>query len=1357
MLTQTSAVLAGQHPLSVASLDAVKYNTMRSVEESLSHALTHCAALSLRTHAESCQVHNKDWKDVSGVPPSTGLALENYDLGGYRFKVLQEKESVGVAIAIADSLTAIAVRHSWRPAARGGAVGQTEANSKHFRRLIGKIDSAWARALLAEGVSDATRAVAKTRLADLTASAAEPAIWSLVAANQAAQNGWMPRDEGRTSPHVARLAEHRRVVAVRLEHLCARRQWNNALDYAAEADPTQVPALLVKSGQVLQGVNNLISKPQVRPPYGWPDQNGKMETQEDIAARERNNFPGAAPAPEYFEQAKRLRAAPGVELGAAATLASLPELKRSPLSGLLLALCAISATPVALYERSPELTSNYRKMAHLALACVLKGGDGAGNAGAAAGDGPALLTPEEKTRRGAKGRDGPDAMRFERLSNDIVSDGGGLPPIGLGAGCSNRLRELIKTLREDMSMDWDSKKDQGTTETTSDDHLQWCGEMAAELVVAACLRGLWEPMLCADRGDVEHWPSHLREQGFNGTGGEDNDLNRRLGYKGDGIIPSDEEEETKNQKEERRSTATPSTANGNLGADAPQPPHPSAPSEEDVALRPLTEEPSEEDLFWSTLLDLKDCSALDTADSAAAGAQQRQPAVAAAAAAAAPPPPVVRAAIPSTSPWGSHPWNTGMVPKQQNTYPRGRCPTLTAPPLAALRSLAEAAMELGDARSAVHLLRPLIWCCADLGGPAIAACCEKAGKQSHGAGSSHSEGAATDELRKCLQFVMFELVPQVGPAAFDRTVMVPPYHAAWPHVDLAASGGYVWPPAPKPQRDDENHVRVEMPWPVFAKKEWRALISLRSLGMLAAQLQQDPQSNRALAPPQGSASAAAAVAAPAGAEAESSDLKLVADSASASASARAKVKAKAANDEMYAIAVRNAATSAAFFAAKSAKGKRGKDLPAGLAILRKIVPKADRVPASFHINADARVGGAGGSPLSSAQEQLMVFLADACVEKLMAAVKAREAASPQAGPNAAAAAAPAAAAAAAAAAAGGTGMLELDLARRIALSCFFTKPSPKSLEHLQTAWMGAGGDVVPQAASSWAAKEQQLVQQLTLHTVPSTQNQVLAPQVSTPLEDADYCERLAALGWLRAWDGLRETALQWWKQGGGSRSYTRSVPALRPIDCGAACLFVLTGVATPQQLLEIGRRSLNLRGYPLVAGLLPGQKSPQLRGVLKPEPAAAAASASHASVVASGGSASVPASAQQKQKNVQNKSVLSEASLVAFCVSAVVPYCIEVIRAVELGEVMALTSGNCSVFDGLMRWVLLLQSPQVGQLQQQQQALLATVNEITVSRSSHSVHLHVNVCMPTSSSGCVMRVCRVPSFPTATGGSSCGE
>ena len=112
-------------------------------------------------------------------------------------------------------------------------------------------------------------------------------------------------------------------------------------------------------------------------------------------------------------------------------------------------------------------------------------------------------------------------------------------------------------------------------------------------------------------------------------------------------------------------------------------------------------------------------------------------------------------------------------------------------------------------------------------------------------------------------------------------------------------------------------------------------------------------------------------------------------------------------------------------------------------------------------------------------------------------------------------------------------MLELDLARRIALSCFFTKPSPKSLEHLQTAWMGAGGDVVPQAASSWAAKEQQLVQQLTLHTVPSTQNQVLAPQVSTPLEDADYCERLAALGWLRAWDGLRETALQWWKQGGG--------------------------------------------------------------------------------------------------------------------------------------------------------------------------------------------------------------------------------
>ena len=33
-------------------------------------------------------------------------------------------------------------------------------------------------------------------------------------------------------------------------------------------------------------------------------------------------------------------------------------------------------------------------------------------------------------------------------------------------------------------------------------------------------------------------------------------------------------------------------------------------------MRPLTEEPSEEDLFWSTLLDLKDCSALDTADSA---------------------------------------------------------------------------------------------------------------------------------------------------------------------------------------------------------------------------------------------------------------------------------------------------------------------------------------------------------------------------------------------------------------------------------------------------------------------------------------------------------------------------------------------------------------------------------------------------------------------------------------------------------------------------------------------------------------------------------------------------------------------
>ena len=105
---------------------------------------------------------------------------------------------------------------TWRPTTRQYNYAQSQSDSKHYRRLTGKVDSAWARAILAEGMTDETRAVVLTRLSHLQRHAVEASEWKLVAARQAAANGW------KTDPangQGLQVQEHRRLVAVRLEHV----------------------------------------------------------------------------------------------------------------------------------------------------------------------------------------------------------------------------------------------------------------------------------------------------------------------------------------------------------------------------------------------------------------------------------------------------------------------------------------------------------------------------------------------------------------------------------------------------------------------------------------------------------------------------------------------------------------------------------------------------------------------------------------------------------------------------------------------------------------------------------------------------------------------------------------------------------------------------------------------------------------------------------------------------------------------------------------------------------------------------------------------------------------------------------
>ena len=958
---------------------AAKYNTMKKVESALYKSLAHCAALSLQRSDEA--------------PPSSQQELENQepvcDRSGYLFKVLPQQQSVGIAMAIVDVLTTVAVRHTWRPAIRINSVAETETNRDIYRRMIGKLDSAWARALLSNGVSDATRAVARQRLLNLKAKAVEPHTWSLRAACQAAENGWMSS----CSERIARKPEHRRLVAVKLEHMCARNQWTDALAYAAEADPSQLPGLYVMSRQVFKGVDSLISR-STRPACGWPDEKGTVETlKTTLSIRDGNEARETSPV-QLFEQAERLRAAPGSDLAAATAVAALPELKQSPLCGLLLALSSISTTPLLPHLNSVDFTRQYQKMGRLAIECILNNGrdDVASDTDATA---PAVgnnsvLSSAEQARRRRKGKDSAETMWFDKLATDIVSDDGTLPPIGLGSGCSNRFRDLIGALRRDMSDSQSSSEtDDKEKPATTDDHLQWCGEMAIELVVAACLRALWQPMLCADRG----------------------------------------ENQTVHQSSMSPAAATHAAVSGDSVHQTGQP-------------------PADEEFFWSTLLDLHD-GGVEPATFGVARQHQQQPSQ-----------PALLSAQSKASTWECDPWHTGMCPGQKNTYPRGRLPVLSAAPLAALRALAETALQCGDPRSSVHLLKPLLWSCADLGAAAIEACCNNAavlGLTPEKAKIADEE--AKVELKRCIHFVLCDLLPQVGPAAFSRETMLPPYYAPWSCSDASSEGRAIWPPAPTPNRDDNGNIRVEMPWSVFAKREWRNLVTLHSLGLLSVQLLQEAAS-----------------------ESETT-LAVAMETAAASHID----DCTAAKYTMYAAAARNAsATKSAFLSADK------KHVPPELAVLRKIVPKSDCVPSSFPTGQVVSVFISGGdSRLSPAHEQLVSHLADTCVPLLIARSRAN-AKHNNDGAERETNARP---------------TLELDLARRIALSYFYTNPSPQAVQLLHTLWTAADATGDGFAAMTWVAMQQHLAQQLASYTLPRVNFKVLQTNASSLLEDHTYCNR----------------------------------------------------------------------------------------------------------------------------------------------------------------------------------------------------------------------------------------------------------
>ena len=137
-------------------------------------------------------------------------------------------------------------------------------------------------------------------------------------------------------------------------------------------------------------------------------------------------------------------------------------------------------------------------------------------------------------------------------------------------------------------------------------------------------------------------------------------------------------------------------------------------------------------------------------------------------------------------------------------------------------------------------------------------------------------------------------------------------------------------------------------------------------------------------------------------------------------------------------------------------------MPPELAVLQKIVPKSDCVPSSFPT---AQASGSGGdSHLSSAHEQLVSLLAETCVPLLIARSRANVKHNSDG-------------------AGGRTGermTLEVDLARRIALSYFYTSPSPQAVQLLHTLWPAADATGDGSVAMTWEAMQQHLAQQLAM-------------------------------------------------------------------------------------------------------------------------------------------------------------------------------------------------------------------------------------------------------------------------------------
>ena len=311
--------------------------------------------------------------------------------------------------------------------------------------------------------------------------------------------------------------------------------------------------------------------------------------------------------------------------------------------------------------------------------------------------------------------------------------------------------------------------------------------------------------------------------------------------------------------------------------------------------------------------------------------------------------------------------------------------------------------------------------------------------------------------------------------------------------------------------------------------------------------------------------------------------------------------------------------------------------------------------------------------------------------------------------------------------AGGRGPIGLELARRIALSHFYTQPTPQSLDHLMAAWMGGDSaneagkrtrippfclcflepllryDVLlitctaaASASAQWVLRKQSLVLEMAAECVPQ------ALHVPTILDDVGYCAKLAVLGRLEGWDSLRDTALRWWKQGNhGTR--------LKAVECGAACLFILTGAKT---------RSAASGG---AVGAAAAAAPAGAQSLVKQDPSLQPAVDLPGGAGSAGGGNPPGTGLVQKQSS----NALSGAALYGLCVGAVVPYCVAYLQQQTLGDTMPLATG-CELFDGLVRWTLVLGANgsaadgclgemELAQLRQQQAALMAAVDAATVS------------------------------------------